>query len=120
MFTPRTLDGGFLLLAGGSGVTPVLSLLKTASAAGRGRIVLVCANRNEEFVLFVAVDRVWLVQRGWEYVFGKARGVLTRRGPVRTDGGRCQGVSNSPRPPRRYWQRRAWPGTWSATWSGRR
>ena len=33
-FVPRDLDTDFLLLAGGSGITPVLSILKTALHAG--------------------------------------------------------------------------------------
>ncbi len=51
-FTPANLDGDFLLLAAGSGITPVMSILKSALAAGRGRIVLVYANRDEESVIF--------------------------------------------------------------------
>jgi len=45
-FTPRTLDSDFLLFAGGSGITPVMSILKSALVAGRGRIVLVYANAD--------------------------------------------------------------------------
>ena len=51
-FTPPTLDGDFLLFAAGSGITPVMSILKSALAAGRGRIVLVYANRDEHSVIF--------------------------------------------------------------------
>ena len=40
-FTPRSLDGDLLLLAGGSGITPVMSILKSAARTGRGRIVLI-------------------------------------------------------------------------------
>ena len=35
-FSPRSLDGDFLLFAAGSGITPVMSILKSALAAGRG------------------------------------------------------------------------------------
>lgn len=52
MFCPQSLDGDFLLLAAGSGITPVMSILKSALAAGRGRIVLVYANRDEQSVIF--------------------------------------------------------------------
>jgi 3-ketosteroid 9alpha-monooxygenase subunit B len=52
-FTPTSLDGDFLLLAAGSGITPVMSILKSALAAGRGRIVLLYANRDENSIIFV-------------------------------------------------------------------
>lgn len=52
LFTPASLDGDFLLLAAGSGITPVMSILKSALARGRGRIVLVYANRDENSVIF--------------------------------------------------------------------
>ena len=51
-FSPRSLDGDFLLFAAGSGITPVMSILKSALAAGRGRVVLVYANRDERSVIF--------------------------------------------------------------------
>jgi 3-ketosteroid 9alpha-monooxygenase subunit B len=51
-FSPRTLAGDFLLLAGGSGITPVISILKSALARGDGRIVLVYANRDDRSVIF--------------------------------------------------------------------
>jgi 3-ketosteroid 9alpha-monooxygenase subunit B len=51
-FTPASLDGDFLLLAAGSGITPVMSILSSALAAGRGRVVLVYANRDPESVIF--------------------------------------------------------------------
>lgn len=52
VFTPRTLEGDFLLLAGGSGITPVFSILRSALARGQGRIVLLYANRDERSVIF--------------------------------------------------------------------
>jgi 3-ketosteroid 9alpha-monooxygenase subunit B len=52
LFTPASLDGDFLLLAAGSGITPVMSILKSVLAAGRGRIVLVYANRDESSIIF--------------------------------------------------------------------
>jgi len=51
-FTPGSLDGDFLLFAAGSGITPVMSILKSALAAGRGRVVLVYANQDEGSVIF--------------------------------------------------------------------
>ncbi|MCX5436693.1 FAD-binding oxidoreductase [Streptomyces sp. NBC_00063] len=51
-FTPPGLDGDVLLVAGGSGITPVVSIAKSALAAGRGRVALLYANRDEESVIF--------------------------------------------------------------------
>jgi len=51
-FCPRSLDGDFLLFAAGSGITPVMSILKSALVAGRGRVLLVYANRDERSVIF--------------------------------------------------------------------
>lgn len=52
VFTPKSLDDDLLLFAGGSGITPVLSILKSALAVGAGRIVLVYANQHENSVIF--------------------------------------------------------------------
>jgi 3-ketosteroid 9alpha-monooxygenase subunit B len=54
-FTPRSLDGDFLMFAAGSGITPVMSIVKSVLAGGRGRIVLVYANRDERSVIFGSV-----------------------------------------------------------------
>jgi 3-ketosteroid 9alpha-monooxygenase subunit B len=51
-FSPRSLDGDFLLFAAGSGITPVISIVKSVLAAGRGRVALVYANRDERSVIF--------------------------------------------------------------------
>ena len=51
-FCPRSLDGDCLLFAAGSGITPVISILKSVLAAGRGRVALVYANRDERSVIF--------------------------------------------------------------------
>ncbi|MEV0698757.1 ferredoxin--NADP reductase [Saccharopolyspora sp. NPDC050389] len=51
-FTPASLDTDLLLIAAGSGITPVLSILKSALCAGRGRITLLYANRDENSVIF--------------------------------------------------------------------
>ena len=53
-FCPETLDGDFLLFAAGSGITPVISILKSVLALGRGRVVLSYANRDERSVIFDA------------------------------------------------------------------
>jgi 3-ketosteroid 9alpha-monooxygenase subunit B len=52
VFTPRSLHGDLLLLAGGSGITPVFSILRSALASGAGRITLLYANRDERSVIF--------------------------------------------------------------------
>jgi 3-ketosteroid 9alpha-monooxygenase subunit B len=48
------LDADLLLFAAGSGITPVLSIVKSALAAGTGRVVLVYANRDDRSVIFAA------------------------------------------------------------------
>jgi 3-ketosteroid 9alpha-monooxygenase subunit B len=53
-FTPQSLAGDFLLFAAGSGITPVISIVKSALATGGGRIVLIYANRDERSVIFGA------------------------------------------------------------------
>ena len=52
VFTPRSLEGDFVLLAGGSGITPVLSILRSVLARGAGRVALLYANRDERSVIF--------------------------------------------------------------------
>ncbi len=52
VFTPPALHGDFLLLAGGSGITPVLSIAKAALRHGRGSVTLVYANRDERSIIF--------------------------------------------------------------------
>jgi 3-ketosteroid 9alpha-monooxygenase subunit B len=54
VFTPKSLNDDLLLFAGGSGVTPILSILKSALAVGSGNIVLVYANQDERSVMFGA------------------------------------------------------------------
>ncbi len=54
VFSPSNLDGELVLLAGGSGVTPVFSILRAALAQGTGRITLFYANRDERSVIFRA------------------------------------------------------------------
>ncbi len=51
-FVPKTLDTDFLLLAAGSGITPMLSICKSALAEGSGKVVLIYANQDENSVIF--------------------------------------------------------------------
>ena len=51
-FVPKTLDADFLLLAAGSGITPMMAICKSALAEGNGKVVLVYANRDENSVIF--------------------------------------------------------------------
>lgn len=52
IFTPRDLDDDLLLFAGGSGVTPIMSITRTALSEGTGKIVVFYANRDEKSVIF--------------------------------------------------------------------
>ncbi|MGP4022344.1 2Fe-2S iron-sulfur cluster-binding protein [Actinomadura sp. 3N407] len=51
-FTPSSLDDDLLLVAGGSGITPVMSILKSCLAGGSGSVTLLYANRDERSVIF--------------------------------------------------------------------
>ncbi|MER5393289.1 ferredoxin--NADP reductase [Saccharopolyspora sp. NPDC002686] len=53
-FVPGSLDEDSLLLAAGSGITPVMSIAKSVLAAGTGRIALVYANQHQDSVIFAA------------------------------------------------------------------
>jgi 3-ketosteroid 9alpha-monooxygenase subunit B len=64
LFTPRDLDADLLLVAAGSGITPVMSILESALHSGRGRVALLYANRDERSVIFA--DRLARLER--EYV----------------------------------------------------
>ena len=54
IFTPADLDADLLLFAGGSGITPIMSITRTALVRGRGRVVLFYANRDERSVIFAS------------------------------------------------------------------
>ncbi|GGK49840.1 ferredoxin--NADP reductase [Nocardia camponoti] len=54
VFTPRDLDADLLLFGAGSGITPVMSILKSALSQGTGKVVLVYANRDVASVIFAA------------------------------------------------------------------
>lgn len=56
-FVPKTLDADFLLLAAGSGITPMMAIVKSALSEGTGNVVLVYANRDENSVIFAATLR---------------------------------------------------------------
>ncbi|MGE0217483.1 2Fe-2S iron-sulfur cluster-binding protein [Mycolicibacterium sp.] len=56
-FVPKTLDTDFLLLAAGSGITPMLAICKSALSEGSGKVTLVYANRDENSVIFAATLR---------------------------------------------------------------
>ena len=56
-FVPRTLDQDFLLLAAGSGITPMMSICKSALSEGGGKVVLIYANRDENSVIFAGALR---------------------------------------------------------------
>lgn len=51
-FTPTSLDTDMVLFAGGSGITPIFSILRSALTNGRARITLLYANRDERSVIF--------------------------------------------------------------------
>ena len=54
VFCPSSVDEDHLLFAAGSGITPVMAILKSVLASGSGRVVLVYANRDEKSVIFAA------------------------------------------------------------------
>jgi 3-ketosteroid 9alpha-monooxygenase subunit B len=56
-FVPPDLDADLLLLSGGSGITPVMSILRAALSQGEGQVVLVYANRDADSVIFAAALR---------------------------------------------------------------
>lgn len=51
-FVPKTLDADFLLVAAGSGITPIMAICKSALTEGSGRVLLFYANRDERSVIF--------------------------------------------------------------------
>jgi len=53
-FTPRDLDDDLLLVAAGSGITPIMSIIQAVLDPGRGRIMLVYANIDESAVIFAS------------------------------------------------------------------
>ena len=57
IFTPKDIDDDLLLLGAGSGITPVISIARTALERGSGQVVLLYANRDERSVIFAAALR---------------------------------------------------------------
>lgn len=57
LFSPDDLGQDFLLFAGGSGITPVMSIIESVLVAGTGTITLFYANRDEESVIFAQALR---------------------------------------------------------------
>ena len=51
-FVPKTLDDDFLLMAAGSGITPIMSICKSGLAEGSGQVTLLYANRDDRSVIF--------------------------------------------------------------------
>lgn len=56
-FTPSDLGADLLLLAGGSGITPVMSIVRAALAEGSGQVTVVYANRDQDSVIFAGALR---------------------------------------------------------------
>lgn len=56
-FVPKSLDADFLLLAAGSGITPMMAICKSALSQGNGKVTLFYANRDERSVIFAAALR---------------------------------------------------------------
>ncbi|HUQ55821.1 ferredoxin--NADP reductase [Lentzea sp.] len=52
VFTPSSLDGSLLAFAAGSGITPVMSIIRAVLLGGSGRVFLFYANRDEASVIF--------------------------------------------------------------------
>ncbi|MBJ7352963.1 MAG: ferredoxin--NADP reductase [Rhodococcus sp.] len=52
MFGPESWDADFVLMAAGSGITPIMSIIKTALFRHDNRITLVYANQNRDSVIF--------------------------------------------------------------------
>lgn len=52
VFTPSSLDGSLLAFAAGSGITPVMSIIRAVLHGGSGQVFLFYANRDESSVIF--------------------------------------------------------------------
>lgn len=57
VFTPGSLDEDLLLFAAGSGITPIMSIVRSVLGDGEGRLTLVYANRDENSVIFAGALR---------------------------------------------------------------
>jgi 3-ketosteroid 9alpha-monooxygenase subunit B len=56
-FVPKDLNSDFLLIAGGSGITPMMAICKSALSQGTGQVTLIYANRDEKSIIFAAALR---------------------------------------------------------------
>lgn len=54
-FVPSGWDAPFLLIAGGSGITPIMSILRTALTQHSNPITLIYANRDRQSVIFAEI-----------------------------------------------------------------
>ncbi|MBJ8344805.1 ferredoxin--NADP reductase [Antrihabitans sp. YC2-6] len=54
VFVPKSLDADLLLLAAGSGITPIMSIAKSALLGGTGTVYLIYANAEAGAVIFGA------------------------------------------------------------------
>lgn len=57
VFTPTSLDENLLLIAAGSGITPIMSIVKSVLGQGTGKITLLYANPDEHSVIFAKALR---------------------------------------------------------------
>jgi 3-ketosteroid 9alpha-monooxygenase subunit B len=64
VFTPDSVDDDLVLLAAGSGITPVMSILKSCLLAGNAAITLLYANRDEISVIFAGELRRLQAEHG--------------------------------------------------------
>ncbi len=59
VFTPSSLDSALLAFAAGSGITPVMSIVRAVLFGGTGSVFLLYANRDAESVIFAReLDRL--------------------------------------------------------------
>lgn len=54
IFTPKSVDTAMLLFAGGSGITPILSILRSVLETGTGSVAMIYANRDAQSVIFAS------------------------------------------------------------------
>lgn len=52
IFTPQNLNGDFILFSGGSGITPIMSILKSCLSQGAGKVKVFYANKDTNSIIF--------------------------------------------------------------------
>jgi 3-ketosteroid 9alpha-monooxygenase subunit B len=67
LFTVKDLTEDHLLCAGGSGITPVLSILRHVLTNGSGKVRLIYANRDESSVIFKQTIRTLAVDYAYRF-----------------------------------------------------